>query len=49
MAKALIYLTDMHGHFPDAEDVAIPTLWATPTKNVEAPFGTTIIIEEKHT
>lgn len=45
-AKALVYLTDMYGAFPDGADVAIPTLWASITKDVEAPFGETIYIEE---
>lgn len=45
-AVALIYLTDMYGTFPDAEDVRVPTLWVTMTKDCDAPFGEMVAIDE---
>lgn len=39
--KALVYLTDLYGSFPEpAPD--IPTIWVTWSKGMEAPFGMTV-------
>lgn len=39
----LIYLTDMEGDFP-AEPPPYPVLWVSTSKNLTAPFGTTIYL-----
>jgi predicted metal-dependent peptidase len=36
-AKAIVYLTDMYGTFPDKCN--IPTVWVTATEDVKPPFG----------
>jgi predicted metal-dependent peptidase len=41
-AKAIVYLTDMYGTFPDKCD--IPTVWVTATEDVDPPFGEVINI-----
>jgi predicted metal-dependent peptidase len=39
--KALVYLTDLDGNFPD-KDPGYPVLWVTWTKGGKAPFGEVI-------
>jgi predicted metal-dependent peptidase len=41
-AKAIVYLTDMYGTFPNECD--IPTVWVTATEDVNPPFGEIINI-----
>ena len=41
-AKAIVYLTDLYGTFPDSCD--IPTVWVTTTDNITPPFGEVIQI-----
>lgn len=45
-AVALLYLTDMFGSFPSPEDVRVPTLWVTMTKDANPPFGEVVTIDE---
>ena len=40
----LVYLTDLLGYFPNADDVSIPTLWVATTDHA-APFGRTVRVE----
>jgi hypothetical protein len=39
--RALVYLTDLFGSFPD-EGPEFPVVWVTWTKNKQAPFGITV-------
>ena len=41
-AKAIVYLTDMYGTFPD--QCSIPTVWVTATEDVKPPFGEVVNI-----
>ncbi len=36
--KAIVYLTDLYGRFPEA-DPGVPVIWVTWTKDGKAPFG----------
>ena len=42
-AVAVVYLTDLKGMYP-TEIPEVPVLWATPTTQVTAPFGDTVLI-----
>ena len=42
--QCLVYLTDMYGAFPE-QSPEYPTMWATFTENIEAPFGETVRID----
>lgn len=44
--QCAVYLTDMYGSFPE-EPPAFPVLWASISKNIEAPFGETVLIDDK--
>lgn len=39
----VVYFTDMYGRFPEAEP-AVPTLWVSTSRVVEAPFGEVVPI-----
>lgn len=41
-AKAIVYLTDMFGTFPDK--CSIPTVWVTATEDIKPPFGEVVNI-----
>lgn len=43
--KALVYLTDGYGQFPNEDDVEYPVLWAINNRQVEPPFGQHLILD----
>ena len=43
--KALVYLTDGYGSFPDEDDVEYPVLWAINNRQVTPPFGQHLILD----
>lgn len=43
--NCLVYFTDMYGDFPPEELAPFPVLWASTTKDMEAPFGETTHVE----
>lgn len=43
--ECLIYLTDMEGDFPDTAP-SYPVLWISTTKDLVAPFGATVYMDE---
>ena len=45
--RVCVYLTDLYGGFGDETKYPFPIIWASITKNLEAPFGKTIYIGEE--
>ncbi|MDQ3273770.1 MAG: VWA-like domain-containing protein [Actinomycetota bacterium] len=43
--KALVYLTDGYGSFPEEDDVEYPVLWAINNRQVTPPFGQHLILD----
>lgn len=45
--RVCVYLTDLMGSFGDETNYPFPILWASTMKNLQAPFGKTIYIDEE--
>lgn len=43
--KALVYLTDGYGDFPDEDRVPFPVLWLINNRQVTPPFGTHLVLD----
>ena len=48
-ARAIVYITDMMGAFPEPASVDLPTVWVatsnTPAQHLKAPFGAVVQIQ----
>ena len=45
--RVCVYLTDLYGSFGDETKYPFPILWASITKDLQAPFGRTVYIGEE--